>query len=94
MYLKVGALEAQKCFRTGVLTSLSEQNLVDCAGSSYGNYGCNGGNMNGAFTYVVNNKGLSSSAGYPYVGYVSTDYNNINTVARLLPHCKEGEIHA
>lgn len=79
MYVKVGALEAQKCFKTGVLTSLSEQNLLDCAGSSYGNYGCNGGNMNGAFTYVVNNKGLSSSAGYPYVGYVSTDYNNINT---------------
>jgi len=28
---------------TGVLPSLSEQQLVDCAGGSYANEGCNGG---------------------------------------------------
>lgn len=57
--------------KTGKLPSLSEQNLLDCAGSSYGNSGCNGGCMNCAFNYVANNKGIASEAGYPYVGYVS-----------------------
>jgi len=70
-----GALEAQKCFKTKVATTFSEQNLMDCAGSTYGNYGCNGGNMNGAFSYVVNNKGLSSEAGYSYLGYVQSTCN-------------------
>lgn len=57
--------------KTGKLPSLSEQNLMDCAGSSYGNSGCNGGCMNCAFDYVAYNKGINSEAGYPYLGYVS-----------------------
>ena len=51
---------------------MSEQNLMDCAGSSYGNYGCNGGAMNGAFIYVISNNGLDSDVGYgPYVSKVT-----------------------
>ncbi|MEQ2237212.1 hypothetical protein ILYODFUR_020911 [Ilyodon furcidens] len=63
----VGALEGQLEKTTGVLMSLSPQNLVDCS-SKYGNYGCRGGFMAHAFKYVINNHGINSDAAYPYTG--------------------------
>lgn len=62
-----GALEAQLKKRTGVLMSLSTQNLLDCS-SKYGNHGCQGGFMANAFKYVMKNQGIAADVSYPYQG--------------------------
>lgn len=60
-----GSLEGATFIANGTLFSLSEQQLVDCAGST-GNQGCNGGLMDDAFQYIHNNGGITAEANYPY----------------------------
>ena len=61
-----GALEGAWAVGKGrKLVSLSEQQLVDCAGIRYGSMGCNGGLMEGAFNYAID-KGMCTEDNYPY----------------------------
>jgi cathepsin H len=62
-----GALEAAYTQATGKPISLSEQQLVDCAGP-YNNFGCNGGLPSQAFEYIKYNGGLDTEESYPYKG--------------------------
>lgn len=62
-----GALEgayAQIYPQTSSWTGFSEQELVSC--NTLTDNGCNGGLMDRAFRYVMNNGGLCSEVAYPY----------------------------
>jgi len=87
-FSSTGAMEGAHVKAHGTLVSLSEQNLVDCS-SSYGNYGCNGGLMDNAFQYVIDNGGLDTEASYPYEGQELTCRYNANATAIKLSGFKD-----
>ncbi len=61
----VGAMESRFAIKVGTLLSLSEQQLVDCAGGTYGNMGCDGGDMGTAMQYA-HDYGMELESDYPY----------------------------
>lgn len=63
-----GALEGAYYIKYGILESFSEQQLVDCDNFRNGgkDFGCNGGLMDNAFTWIMKNGGLCSEDEYPY----------------------------
>ncbi len=64
-----GSLEGAYFLKYNQLISFSEQELVDCENSKHGgnDLGCNGGEMDNAFSWIKSNKGLCSEMDYPYV---------------------------
>ncbi|CAN6825745.1 unnamed protein product [Brassica oleracea] len=62
----IGAVEGVNKIVTGDLISLSKQELVDCD-IPY-NEGCNGGLMDYAFKFIINNGGVDTEEDYPYKG--------------------------
>ena len=60
-----GAIEGAWAISKGQLIDLSEEQLVECAGLKYGSMGCNGGQMDGAFKYVIEH-GQCALSSYPY----------------------------
>jgi len=62
-----GVVEAHYAKATGSLVSLSEQQLVDCAGD-FNNHGCQGGLPSQAMEYIRYSGGLEKEVDYPYKG--------------------------
>eukprot|EP00249_Psilotum_nudum_P025736 c30576_g1_i1 orf=147-1082(+) len=65
----IAAVEGIHQINTGELIVLSEQQLVDC--DRRFNQGCNGGLMDYAFEFIVENGGIDTEDNYPYTGYQS-----------------------
>ncbi|CAN1824147.1 Probable cysteine protease RD21B [Linum perenne] len=61
-----GAIEGINKIVTGSLISLSEQELIDCD-RTYDS-GCEGGLMDYAFQFIIDNKGIDTEEDYPYLG--------------------------
>jgi len=79
-----GSMEGQWFLTGHSLVGLSEQNLIDCS-TSYGNEGCEGGEMQAAFQYVIANSGIDTERSYPYTatGPNTCEYNAANKGATI-----------
>jgi len=80
-----GAIEGAWAIKTGKLTSLSEQQLIDCS-KKYGNLGCNGGLMDSAFTYVIDS-GICAEESYSYTA--SSGTCNKCDIVSTISNCKD-----
>jgi C1A family cysteine protease len=83
----VGAMESRafiKAIDKNGLLQLSEQQLVDCAGGSYGNEGCNGGDMGAAFDYAKD-YGMMNRTDYPYTAMDGSCQYDGNKVTKVKP---------
>lgn len=78
----VVALVSAHFQKTGNLTSLSEQDLVDCVP---GCSGCDGGWPSVAIEYTINGtqKGIDSELSYPYIGQDENCLFNSSTVKEI-----------
>ncbi|KAL3722083.1 hypothetical protein ACJRO7_034440 [Eucalyptus globulus] len=74
----IAAVEGINQIVTGEFISLSEQELVDCD-RSY-DAGCNGGLMDYAFQFIIDNGGIDTDEDYSYTGVDGTcDASKVNS---------------
>ncbi|KAJ1260529.1 hypothetical protein BS78_10G239500 [Paspalum vaginatum] len=72
----VAAIEGINEIVTGNLVSLSEQEVIDCDSQDND---CNGGEMQNAFQFVIDNGGIDTEADYPFIGTDETcDASRLN----------------
>ena len=64
-FSSTGSIEGINAIKYNKLYNASEQQLIDCS-TREGNKGCQGGLMDNAFKYVIQNKGLCSENDYSY----------------------------
>ncbi|XP_042032459.1 ervatamin-B-like [Salvia splendens] len=69
----VAAIESIVAIRSGKLTRLSQQHVLDC---NYEHDTCEGGLIHNAFEFVIKNGGLASAIDYPYTAIQGKCSNN------------------
>jgi len=78
-----GVVESHYAIATKKLVSLSEQQLVDCAGA-FNNHGCNGGLPSQAMEYIHYTGGLETEESYKYTGRNGKcDFDRTKVVAQV-----------
>lgn len=81
-----GAIEGAWALAQRGLNPLSEQQLVDCS-HLFLNMGCNGGNQDFAFNYLLATGGIESETTYPYTAQDGKCHSNKqNFVAKIRGH--------
>ena len=78
-FSSVGAVESAWAIKYNTLYNLSEQELIDCSSQ---NHGCEGGSMDLAFQYIINN-GLCSNISYPYTAIDGQCNNNCQSLVKI-----------
>lgn len=72
-FAAIAALECQWCVKTGLLYTMSEQQLIDCNRNDYtGSWGCDGGSMASAYLYAQGSSGIQGESTYGYDNYYNT----------------------
>uniref|UniRef100_A0A8C2TWD7 Peptidase C1A papain C-terminal domain-containing protein n=1 Tax=Coturnix japonica TaxID=93934 RepID=A0A8C2TWD7_COTJA len=84
-FATTGAMEGALFLKTGVLTPLSQQVLIDCSWG-FGNYACDGGEEWRAYEWIKKHGGIASTESYgPYLGQVRNGYCHYNQSELVAP---------
>ena len=65
-FATIAGFETAQFVANGTLLSFAEQQIVDCSGNAYFNFGCNGGMAERAYNYMAASDGTALEADYPY----------------------------